>query len=77
MILVKSDSPLPGLNLDAVSPPRPQCAGLPPDLLEAVEAADAEAPGPAANAVTVGDYGGAETAAADGFVVEEGHGGER
>ena len=55
-----------------LEPPQAIC-GRDSALTEAVEAADAEAPGAAVNAAFVGADAGSEAAAADGLGVEEGH----
>lgn len=54
-------------------PPMNAAAHMASVLLEAVEAAEGEAPGPAADAVPVGCDTGAEVLSAEAFVVEEGH----
>lgn len=54
-------------------PPVNAAANMASVLLEAVEAAEGEAPWPAADAVPVGCDARAEVLPAEAFVVEEGH----
>lgn len=55
------------------TPPMDAAAHVASALLEAVEAAEGKAPGPAADAVPIRCDARAEVLSAEAFVVEEGH----